>query len=188
MEQLVLLLIIGLISLINWLMQRSAEMREKRKLEKARQESGDQPLVMEREDTGAQDADRADKEPAEDPSESMRKLMEALGVPMEEAPPVRRQPPSIPAETAQPPVILPEEPPFVPPSPDPVFEAPPVRKAPPLPRIESPAVARPKWRPKPQAPVVAAAPSRIRDLLSSPSGLRDAIVLSEILGTPRGLR
>ena len=35
---------------------------------------------------------------------------------------------------------------------------------------------------------VAVSPSRIRELLGSPGGLRDAVVLSEILGPPKCLR
>ena len=187
MEQLVLLLIIGLISLINWLMQRSAEMREKRKLEKARQEQGGEPVVMARRDQGPS-VEEPDG-PAEDPSEAMRKLMEALGVPMEEAPPPRREPPPLPQaqKTPQPPVLLPEEPAFVPPSPDPVFEPP---NKPPAPLVpgEAVSVARSVRRPKKVAVAEVQKPSRLRELLSSQSGLRDAVVLAEILGPPRSLR
>ena len=44
MEQLVILLVIGIISLVNWLMQRSAEIREQRKAEAER--LGQDPVLL----------------------------------------------------------------------------------------------------------------------------------------------
>jgi hypothetical protein len=157
MEQLVILLIIGLISLINWLMQRSAELKEKRRLEKAAQQG---------EIHSPPPPSTAPPPVDADPAESMRKLMEALGLPVEEAPPpvpVRREPPPI------------------------------LREPPPAPRPVSPYVPRSEGPQRPALAHTAAAkvekskPSRFRTLLSSPSGIRDAMVLSEILGKPKGL-
>jgi hypothetical protein len=41
---------------------------------------------------------------------------------------------------------------------------------------------------KPSLPEVPTEPPRIRELLQSQGGLRDAVVLSEILGPPKSLR
>ena len=74
MEQLVILLLIALISIINWIIQKSKESREKRKLEKRADATGE-PV--------------AKHEPAPDATgteTAMRRLREALGLP-EDAPP-----------------------------------------------------------------------------------------------------
>ena len=74
MEQLVIILLIALISIINWIIQKSKETREKRKLEKRADATGE-PV--------------AKHEPAPDATgteTAMRRLREALGLP-EEAPP-----------------------------------------------------------------------------------------------------
>lgn len=79
MEQVVIIVVIGLISLVNWLMKRSAEIREERKLERQRQgiPEGDPYHEGSLED-GAPSALPA---PAVAASTDMRKLMEALGLP-----------------------------------------------------------------------------------------------------------
>ena len=162
MEQLVILVIIGLISLVNWLMQRSAELREKRKIEQAAQRGEAVPSAR------SQQEDQEQLGPQEDPAESMRKLMEALGLPMEEAPPptLKQPPPSAPR--------MPEPPAIPPPAPSP--------------RVEFRPTPQPR-RPSSAAAVVAhAKPTRFRELLSSRGGIRDAIVLAEVLGKPRGLQ
>jgi hypothetical protein len=192
MEQLVLLLVIGLISLVNWLLQRSAELREKQKQERAAQRGrGDAGLDEEMAAPQAQRMPAPSAEP--DPAESMRKLMEALGLPMEAAPPVPQ-----PAQPASRQLPEPEPPPLPEPKPETLHqqqvEAPPPPPAP-TPRPLAPALSIPRLRPdttptrRPAVPDIpaATAPSGFRKLLSSPSGLRDAIVLSEVLGRPRGL-
>ena len=71
MEQLVILLLIALISIINWIIQKSKERREKRKLEKRADATGE-PV--------------AKHEPAPDATgteTAMRRLREALGLPEE---------------------------------------------------------------------------------------------------------
>ena len=75
MEQLVILLLIALISIINWIIQKSKESREKRKLEKRADATGE-PV--------------AKHEPAPDATgteTAMRRLREALGLPEDAAPP-----------------------------------------------------------------------------------------------------
>ena len=76
MEQLVIILLIALISIINWIIQKSKEAREKRKLEKRADATGE-PV--------------AKHEPAPDATgteTAMRRLREALGLPEEAPPPV----------------------------------------------------------------------------------------------------
>ena len=187
MEQLVILLLIALISIINWIIQKSKERREKRKLEKRADATGE-PV--------------AKHEPAPDATgteTAMRRLREALGLPEEAPPPVipkRAEPKRVEPERIEPkrgerPVSVPA------PSPD--------RLAPPpLPQperkpilVHAPPV--PRWQEhrrsgllhkiaKSPPPEVSKQSPRIRELLQSQGGLRDAVVLSEILGSPLSLR
>lgn len=153
MEQLVLLLVIAAISLVNWLIERSAKLREKRRLQK-------------------DDADRTRSAPPAEPSpvpeasareeleEHMRRMMESFGFPVEEPGPA-------PQRTA--PLVVVEEP-----------SAPP-----PLPRRPQPSVPRPALRKsKAAAPAVRLRSPWIQRL-GSPQGLREAVVLREILGPPK---
>ncbi len=185
MEQLVILLLIALISIINWIIQKSKESREKRKLEKRADATGE-PV--------------AKHEPAPDATgteTAMRRLREALGLP-EDAPP-----PAIPkraeSERVESKRIEPKriERPAVAPQPSPDRLVPP-----PLPKPERrPAVVHVpsvRWdhrrfehlhkMAKPSQPEAPTQPPRIRELLQSQGGLRDAVVLSEILGPPKSLR
>ena len=76
MEQLVILLLIALISLINWLVKKSAALREARKLEEKMAKTGESP--------------RAAPPPKLEPPEfepSFRRLKEALGLLDEALPP-----------------------------------------------------------------------------------------------------
>ena len=76
MEQLVILLLIALISFINWLVKKSAERREARKREKAA-------------DQGVESLPRPSAPPAlpeAEPEISMRRLREALGLPRDVEP------------------------------------------------------------------------------------------------------
>ena len=168
MEQFIILLLIALISIINWLVQKSKERREARKLAKHVDATGESAKVEEQ------------AEPPEAEGEiTMRRLREALGLPEEAAPP------ALPRRVEE----LPRERPLPPPLPRParkpvVLHVPAVRHreerhAFELPHrlgesIERAAAPRP--------------PSRIRELLGSAGGLRDAVVLSEILGPPKGFR
>ncbi len=167
MEQFIILLLIALISIINWLVQKSKERREARKLEKRADSTGESAKVEPAEP------------PATEPEIAMRRLREALGLPEEAAPPplpkrVEQLPPERPSplplpRSARKPVVL-----HVP-----AVRHREERRAFELPHrigesIERTAAPRP--------------PSRIRELLGSAGGLRDAVVLSEILGPPKGFR
>lgn len=174
MEQLVILIIIGLISLINWIIQKSAEAKEKAQAKrKADQgESPFQPSSSEREEDATAD-----------PSEGMRKLMEALGVPLEEE--VRRpaprasQPPPLPEETfvqSHRPVIIEEE------RPRPVTRP-----------VVAPYSPTRRARERKKAEVVEVsranpAQEALKKALGSKDSLRTAVILSEVLGKPRALR
>ena len=160
MEQLVIIAIIGLISLVNWVMKRSAEIREQRKLERQRLgiPEGDpfHPAPHPAENPAAP------RRSADDSSPDMRRLMEALGLPPaeEELPPR-----PVVRETA----ALPPLPAYRPPAtPKPHFQSPGTRAA-----------AIPPAAAVPGSPLDAA--------LRSHDGIRQAIVLREILGPPKAL-
>jgi hypothetical protein len=192
MEQLVILLLIALISIINWIIQKSKEAREKRKREKRADATGE-PV--------------AKHEPAPEApgtETAMRRLREALGLPEDAAPPAipkRAEPQRVEPEKVQPKRTEPrrdERPVSVPlPSPDQpappsfpqperrplVAHVPTVRRWEEHRRFEFPhKIAKPVGSEAPQQP------PRIRELLQSQGGLRDAVVLSEILGPPKSLR
>lgn len=155
-QQIVFIVIIGLISLVNWLMKRSAEIREQRKRERERLgiPEGDpfHPESQQAENPAPQPS------PVKAPSPDMRRLMEALGLPADEEPPtpvVRQVTPR-----ARPPL--------------PACQPTPARK----PRVENPnsqAFAIPH----------AAAATPLSLALRSRDGIRQAIVLREILGPPK---
>ena len=160
MEQVVIIAIVALISLVNWLMKRSAEVREARRLERQQQgiPEGDPFHPAE-----SADETPALPGPARKPSPDMRRLMEALGLPQddeelieqEEAPQVR------PHVTSPPPPL-------------PVFR--PLPK--PEPRSE-------KFKNIDVALSQREAASPLALALHSRGGLRQAIVLREILGPPK---
>ena len=79
MDQLVLLVIIGLISLVNWVMQKAAEKRELAKLEREEREAGKQS-VYRQPPPKQRTAERRARSPQQDP---LKELMEALGLPPE---------------------------------------------------------------------------------------------------------
>jgi hypothetical protein len=171
MEQLIILLLIALISLINWLVQKSSEMRKARKKEQGSA-------------TRAESLRGGPPPPPEPEREvSMRRFREALGLP-EETPP-----PAIPKRKEQPlPPPLPVPPPPRAPSPATTAAHVPV-VTPPIVRAHT-AHRLPHKIGKPAGRAIEpeAKASRIRELLDSSGGLRDAVVLSEILGVPKGLR
>lgn len=160
MEQLILILIIALISFINWLFKKSAEAREKRKLERQAMEGGES---LER--VGEPEPDSRG---SIDPDDSMRRLMEALGLPQD------TPPPPIPQQAPAPPP-LPQIPQF---AEDP---APLARSSRVVPVARQSRTTPPAPKPKPAA-------SPLRELLAAPDGLRKAVILSEILGAPKSLR
>ena len=81
----VIILLIALISIINWLVQKSKERREARKLEKRADSTGESAKVEQAEP------------PATEAEIAMRRLREALGLPEEAAPP------ALPKRVEQPP-------------------------------------------------------------------------------------
>lgn len=169
-EKLVILVVIGLISLVNWIIQRSSELREKRKLEKKRMgiPEGNPYRSQPEPAPPAPAAEPVAQRPAVEPAAEMRKLMEALGLPLEDEPPVVKRAPEPP---------LPVHPPL------PVFEktVQPVRMAVPAPRLAPkpalPATPAAVVTPRPRSPWAAALRSR--------DGVRQAVVLREILGPPK---
>jgi hypothetical protein len=187
MEQLVIILLIALISIINWIIQKSKEAREKRKLEKRADATGE-PV--------------AKHEPAPDATgteTAMRRLREALGLPEDASPPVI--PKRAESEKVEPKRIEPKR-----------VERRAVAPLPSPDRLASPPIPQPEKRPavvhlplvrrweehrrfefphkigKLLLPEEPQQPPRIRELLQSQGGLRDAVVLSEILGPPKSLR
>jgi len=152
MEQLVILVIIGLISLVNWLMQRSAELREKRKLE--RKSLGIPEGNPFQGQPPAEEPERLDP----DPAANMRRLMEALGLPVEIEQPL----PTTRRSEDMPPPLPP--PPAAPRS-KPAFRA---HRAVQIPAAPAPA-------------------SALSLALKQRGSLRQAIILREILGPPKGL-
>jgi hypothetical protein len=187
MEQLVILLLIALISIINWIIQKSKESREKRKLEKRADATGE-PV--------------AKREPAPDATgteTAMRRLREALGLPEDAPPPAipkRAESERVESKRIEPKRI--ERPAVAPlPSPDQLVPPPlPQREKRPV-VVQVPPVRRreghrkfefPHKIAKPPLPEEVQQPLRIRELLRSQGGLRDAVVLSEILGPPKSLR
>ena len=156
MEQLVIIAIIGLISLVNWVMKRSAEIREQRKLE--RQRLG----IPEGDPFHPAENPAAPHRSADDSSPDMRRLMEALGLP--------------PAEEELPPrPVVREASPALPPLP--AYRPP----STPKPRFQSPGTRAPATPPA----VVSGSP--LDAALRSHDGIRQAIVLREILGPPKAL-
>ncbi len=173
MEQLVILLLIALISLINWLVKKSSELRKTRKLEK---------------DAGrSEESLRGGQSPptASQSERNLRRFREALGLPEEAVPPA---PPKRVEQTVPPPL-----PPSLPKAPAPARPVTHLIPAAPLhvaPTHEGYRFEFPHRTSKPLSPARGAElkDSRIQELLSSSGGLRDAVVLSEILGPPKTLR
>ena len=175
MEQLVIILLIALISIINWIIQKSKDAREKRKLEKRADATGEP--VAKHEPT----ADATGTETA------MRRLREALGLPEEAPPPVipqRAEPKKVEPRKR---VERPVSPSLVPPPLPQAERRPAVVHVPPV-RWEHRRFESLHKIAKPSLPEVPKQPPRIRELLQSQGGLRDAVVLSEILGPPKSLR
>lgn len=155
MEQVVIIAIIGLISLVNWIVKRSAEIREVRKRERERLgiPEGD-PFH-----SGSQQTDSpvSRPHPDNDSSSDMRRLMEALGLPADEEPAAVVRQAAVPA--ALPPL--------------------PARRQPlaPKPRAEMSGTRA--------IPPAATTASPLSNALRERDGIRRAIVLREILGPPK---
>jgi len=195
MEQVILLLVIGLISLVNWMIQKSAEARKKRQQQERidRGEESVQPTASRRYDQRAEEP-----ETEGDPAENMRRLMEALGLPLEDAPPqpVQRPqaaPPPLPAqprEMVQPPPLVRTVREM-----EAAGEMPVHRQ--PTPVVPAQRAKLHDWQRKAAKSLEASAaaeanhavkPSRVRQMLQQPGSLRDAVILTEILGRPKGFQ
>ncbi len=176
MEQLVFLLIFAVIGFINWLVQKSAEKREA-----ARKEAGTPTRPA-----SPWQAPRPVSGPMDDFGDAARRLREALGLPADAEPPrpVARpaEPPALPGEPAAPaaPVIL--------------FERKLREYELDLERrlVEEPApVPAPVVRSfVPPAAPIAPEPRRagpLDELLRTREGLRKAVLIQEVLGTPKGM-
>jgi hypothetical protein len=130
--------------------------------------------------------------------EQVRKFLEALGQPPGSAPPA----PAKPRPTYQRPVVLPHVGPFESPLPPLTTRPPDLPKKVFRPKTEAPVFevreAQPPVEPVPVAtvtdplvpqPTITMQPrTDLLDLLKTPSGLRDAIILREIFGPPRSMQ
>ena len=81
MEQLVLLLIIGAISLINWLIEQSGKRREKRRLETERTRRDAEPSSYQEPALSPASIPEVHQSA---PQQEMRRFLEAFGIPMPE--------------------------------------------------------------------------------------------------------
>jgi hypothetical protein len=189
MEQLVILVVIGLISLVNWVMQKAAEKREaagqKRTVRREVKREARRNVYTQGVPAPGPTARRA---PAE--RDPFKDLMDALGLPSDETPPgpVVAEPAYIEEEEfasleAPAPPPLPK-----PPSTKPRGRAaawhPPARGAQPdekMKQLASAFVALDDASPETWRG------GNVRSLLANSSSQRKAVILSEILGTPRGL-
>jgi hypothetical protein len=179
MEQLVIVLVIAAVSLVKWLMEKSAEQRSRR-------ETGERVEELERQHPRQQRPAppiRAPRPvasaPVPDMEEAARRLREALGLPADSEPPrtARRA-------SAPPPVPSPEEVSraLVPPA------APPARKKQPDPAKPSHPAHTPAHS-RAHTPAQTASPARdqLEQLLRRRDGLRQVMLAREILGPPKGL-
>jgi cytoskeletal protein RodZ len=181
MDQLVLLVIIGLISLVNWVMQKAAEKREQAKLEREEREAGKQSVYRQLPPQGRKTERRA-RAPQQDP---LKELMEALGLPPEAAAP---QPVAPHAKMEAEEFASMESVPLPIPQPAPAASKP---------RWQPPSIRRPDekaaklaaaFAAKEKAPSDRPRPASVRELLADRTSKRHAVVLAEILGPPRALQ
>lgn len=181
MEQLVILIIIGLISLVNWVLQKAAEKREQAQSRRVERREIKQET---RRNVYTQPAPAAPerRRPAGAERDPFKDLMEALGLPPEEELPAPVTASSRPVEEDEFSSWEDAAPPPLPKTPEPVWQAPPRPK-------------KPDRKTAQLASAFAAVEeqsdsfhgSQMRDLLGSREAQRRAIVLAEILGSPRGL-
>jgi hypothetical protein len=185
MEQLVILIIIGLISLVNWVMQKAAEKREAaelKRVEKRETKREAKRNIYTQPAPAARPAARR-ASPERDP---FKELMDALGLPSDELPP---HPVARPAQVFEEEEFASVEEIAPPPVPQVLAE----KKTP---RWQAPSVQRPDEKTARLASAFASVEekpepvyrsSSLRGLLSGRDAQRKAVVLAEILGTPRGL-
>lgn len=182
MDQLVLLVVVGLISLVNWVLQKAAEKREQAQSEREAKRESDRNIYTQKPEPRSVPRRAAT---TEDP---LKELMDALGLPREALPP---QPvaPRVAPEREEEFASLEDAPP-------------------PLPHRGQKQRATPRWQPaavrRPDEKMARLAssfaaqektaatekprPSSVRAMLADRTSKRHAIVLAEILGPPRGLQ
>jgi hypothetical protein len=192
MEQLVILLVIGAISLINWLLQKSAEHKKRQRLERkpdgpdapgagspASPWSADDPQT---DVHGKSPRDGHSEKSVPEPEEQMRRFMEALGLPVPDD------------RSHEPEVTLPFQPeperPAAPP-PLPVAKPQPPRQAPAKTTLrqnrETRELAQQFERSALDAASDTGSVAAFRELLQNPITARQGIILREILGPPKAL-
>ncbi|MEP6602880.1 MAG: hypothetical protein ABJB69_02925 [Spartobacteria bacterium] len=170
----IFLLLVAVVLLFRWLASKATEANKDSPDEDARSTS-----------TSDESITRA---PVGSEEERIRKFLEALG-----QPPGSRPPPSVPPRTR---TIIPRVPTLVRPLPALRTKPPDLPVAPtiPSPTPFSPAAAESTlFEVQQEAPTLAKSKPRagdmnIVDLVRSPSGLRNAVLLREILGTPRAFQ
>lgn len=190
MEQFVILVIIGLISLINWLMQRAAEKREEAKLKRSGQ--SEQKRKEERNIyTQPPPVPAAGQRPPAPPQDPFKELMEALGLPADHVPqPAQRTPlPSTVVESEEFTSMEEEQVPVASRSPQPpevVWKQPPTKRKPDEKETKLAsafAAQEDAYGKRPEEER-----SSVQDLLFSRATQRHAVILAEIFGPPRSVQ
>ncbi len=195
MEQFVLLIIIAAISLINWILQKSAEHREKRKAERARGETIHP----------SEEAPQSRPAGQFDGAEQTRKFLEALGLPEDALPPRPQERQQQPAPPPLPPEPVGQTSRYGETEPEPkrsflhkvdssleqrLYPDVPVEVRPPT-RAADRLPTRTRRLPSTAAIVTTAPSSSARDLveqiITQKDGLRRAVVMREILGPPKAV-
>lgn len=179
MEQLVILVLIGLISLINWMVQKSGEARARRKTE-LQESEGEFPTAPEE----LRPVATRNEARESGGGDGMRQLLEALGV---ETFPASPSSPALPTEKEPSPPEIPSHRSSLVEMND-RFASHSLREDEmhKLPRVQRKAPV--KQRPKLPERKMRTRPKRIGSLLTAPGGLRQGILLSEILGPPKAFR
>lgn len=180
MEQLVIVLVIAVVSLVKWLMEKSAEQRSRRETEERVEELERQHPRQQRPAPPIRAPRPVASSPMSDMEDAARRLRKALGLPEEADPPRQQRRPATPPPLARPektfleramPAVAEIQEKLVPP-------APPPRRAPESAKHKKPA--------SPAGPAVSAR-TQLDHLLRGRDGLRQAMLVREILGPPKGL-
>jgi hypothetical protein len=181
MEQLVIVLVIAVVSLVKWLMEKSAEQRSRRETEERIDELERQHPRQSPPAPPIRAPRPVAPSPMPDMEEAARRLRKALGLPEE-------------SELPRPQHRAPAPPPPLPRPVETFLE----RAEPAVAQIEEkliPPVSPPRRAPKPAKPKKSAsaaeapvsARSQLDHLLRSRDGLRQIVLAREILGPPKGL-
>lgn len=176
MEQFIILLIIGLISLVKWILEKSAEHKAARRIEQQ---------IEGQESFEATAEDQREIRPQGDPEEQRRRFMEALGLPTDDPEPEIE----ISRESVPPPI--PERQParnFLHKVSDDLERRLVSEPEAPEPIVLAPVRSTSSRRRRPVKEVVArTAVGGPVDFLNAPGGLRRAVLAREVLGPCKGL-